>query len=457
MATKASRFFMTRQQNLAMRAMESTIRTVEQATERDSSLKWQPWTAWRFAHSAEKKATNHESPRTLPTWTDDGGKEQMDLSGKTCDLQLGEKPLIQRASLHMPLLCLKHGQSGCDGHVFGFLQDTTETCNILPQKPNSAVFVWIQKARKNAETGEEVMKIFAIRWQKVIDGLVWSKNTTQNVPTLWSTKTTWNGWKTKMKWSHQLKVKVRTSWLKWRNMEKISQTRAWAQARVKTKDTRKATKQTKRLELGANTLQMHLKQKMWMWLMCCKTQQKKATLKRCKNEFETQQFCLEFTKQNKTWHTVVCCAGSQFMTCDSVAMDIKRPNKWVFWGCTHIRPCISLAFPGRSQSRKWCAQHKNPRRQMARVAVATERQTICNRQNVGLLCLWLPGPKTQSEIRSIFHWLVLRRRTQKSRGTQNRAPERKRRMGQPHEPLQWISHWVVQSLESQKKRSFLMD
>ena len=65
------------------------------------------------------------NPLSMPTWND-GIKERYDMPQELQNLREGEKLLIQKVSVYLPLLHLQYGQLGIKGHVCCFPQDVQE-------------------------------------------------------------------------------------------------------------------------------------------------------------------------------------------------------------------------------------------------------------------------------------------------------------------------------------------
>ena len=80
-------------------------------------------------------------PDWLPTWKDDDGKTHFNLPDELIGLREGEKLLIQRLSLYVPMEHLKYGAHGCNGHCCCFPQSIQDVCNELPRISVEAVQV----------------------------------------------------------------------------------------------------------------------------------------------------------------------------------------------------------------------------------------------------------------------------------------------------------------------------
>lgn len=120
-----------------------------------------------------------ENPISLPTWND-GKKEYYNVPVELQGLREGEKLLIQRVSVYVPLLHLQYGQIGARGHVCCFTQDVQEVCNVLPRLPKDVTIVKVVRKFKKAGTsgkddGDYNAKTFCIRKDKVLQALRWLK------------------------------------------------------------------------------------------------------------------------------------------------------------------------------------------------------------------------------------------------------------------------------------------
>jgi hypothetical protein len=69
-------------------------------------------------------------------------------------LNKGKKLLMQQASCYVPLVCLKHGNVGNNGHVCSFPADVGNVCVILPRLLTNCQFVKIIKKHIAKDTSE---------------------------------------------------------------------------------------------------------------------------------------------------------------------------------------------------------------------------------------------------------------------------------------------------------------
>ena len=111
-------------------------------------------------------------PTHLPIWMNEHGVPQFHVPDELSKLSEGEKLLIQQAAPYVPMVHLKHGMYGSQGHVCSFPQQINEVCKVLPRKKVQAVKVIKNFKRKNGEKDELT---FMIRRQVVLDALHWLK------------------------------------------------------------------------------------------------------------------------------------------------------------------------------------------------------------------------------------------------------------------------------------------
>ncbi len=111
----------------------------------------------------------------MPTWKETStGQVHYELPEQLTCLREGEKLLIQKASTYVPILFLKHGQVGLNGHVCAYPKDVQEVCNVLPRKPSQIQLVKVQKTIQNGD--EVTVKTFTIRRKVVLEALLWLKD-----------------------------------------------------------------------------------------------------------------------------------------------------------------------------------------------------------------------------------------------------------------------------------------
>ena len=120
------------------------------------------------------EANQNSTAEGLPLWTDCHGNPQYNIPKELACLREGEKLLIQQLSCYVPILHLKHGQLGSQGHVCSFSLDISEVCKTLPRFPAD---VKVLKVVKNfqLDEGEIGTKAFYIRENEVLSALHWLK------------------------------------------------------------------------------------------------------------------------------------------------------------------------------------------------------------------------------------------------------------------------------------------
>ena len=109
----------------------------------------------------------------VPVWVDADGVIRCDIPEVLKNLTVGEKLLIQKYAVLMPVVHLYKGTLGIKGHTVMFPKDFTDICNELPRK--KVDMVYIIKEYENCASGELCQQTFKIRRQKVLSALQWLK------------------------------------------------------------------------------------------------------------------------------------------------------------------------------------------------------------------------------------------------------------------------------------------
>ena len=112
--------------------------------------------------------------KCLPTWIDKRHKIHYDVPEQLSCLREGEKLLIQRLSVYVPVYHLYKGQTACKGHCAAFQQDISSIVNELPRLPEDVEFVQVIKKYKDSK-GDLGEKQFVIRKSAVLEALYWLK------------------------------------------------------------------------------------------------------------------------------------------------------------------------------------------------------------------------------------------------------------------------------------------
>ena len=111
-------------------------------------------------------------PDWLPTWTDEHGNIQFRLPDELKGLREGEKLLIQRMSVYVPMEHLRFGSHGCHGHCCCFPQNVQEICDVLPRTKCEAIQVVKRYVLDDGNIGNVS---FRVRRTKVMRALIWLK------------------------------------------------------------------------------------------------------------------------------------------------------------------------------------------------------------------------------------------------------------------------------------------
>ena len=118
------------------------------------------------------KPWTYDYEKTLPVWCLDK-VPQFHVPLELSCLHEGEKLLMRQASCYVPLVHLKHGNVGNDGHVCSFPIDIGDVCVILPRLPADCQFVKIVKKHIAKDTKELCSTNFTVRRKVVLTALHW--------------------------------------------------------------------------------------------------------------------------------------------------------------------------------------------------------------------------------------------------------------------------------------------
>jgi len=89
-------------------------------------------------------------------------------------LTLAEKLLIQNVSPLVPVVHIKNGTIGYNGHVVSFYQDITNICNELPRLPSDVSVVKVIRSG-TTNTGKNISTSFNVNKYRVVAALCWLK------------------------------------------------------------------------------------------------------------------------------------------------------------------------------------------------------------------------------------------------------------------------------------------
>jgi hypothetical protein len=124
------------------------------------------------ARCERNKPWTYDYAKTLPVWYLNN-VPQFHVPVELSCLSEGEKLLIQQASCYVPLVYLKHGNVGNDGHVCSFPVDIGDICVILPRLPADCQFVKVVKKYIAKDTKELCSTNFTVRREAVLTALRW--------------------------------------------------------------------------------------------------------------------------------------------------------------------------------------------------------------------------------------------------------------------------------------------
>ena len=111
----------------------------------------------------------------LPFWYDRDGKMDFSIPDELKDLSFGEKLLIQKTSVLIPVVHLKNGRLGIKGHTCMFRKDLASVCADLPRKNFKVINVVHEYATGSTDEASFTHQTFKVRRDKVLKALLWLK------------------------------------------------------------------------------------------------------------------------------------------------------------------------------------------------------------------------------------------------------------------------------------------
>jgi len=112
------------------------------------------------------------SNRLLPVWYDVSGSVHYEQPDILSCLRFGEQLLIQRFSVFVPVVHIRNGNMGINGHCCCFKQEVSEVASVLPRKSSSIVVVLKGSIDRN---GAVFKQTFSVRRKVVMNALLWLK------------------------------------------------------------------------------------------------------------------------------------------------------------------------------------------------------------------------------------------------------------------------------------------
>ena len=111
----------------------------------------------------------------LPLWYSKDGKMHFDIPNELRDLSFGEKLLIQKTSVLIPVVHLRNGRLGIKGHTCMFRKDLASVCTNLPRKKFKIINVIHEYATGSTDEASFTHQTFKVRRDKVLKALIWLK------------------------------------------------------------------------------------------------------------------------------------------------------------------------------------------------------------------------------------------------------------------------------------------
>ena len=125
-------------------------------------------------HPTKFKREYYLKKNMLPVWYDEDGVPQYHVPDELQDLTFGEKLLIQKNSVLIPVVHISKGRIGLKGHTVTFRKDVMHVCDILPRMNVDMVDVLREMTDSDDGTSFR-QKTFKIRRSKVMRALKWLK------------------------------------------------------------------------------------------------------------------------------------------------------------------------------------------------------------------------------------------------------------------------------------------
>ena len=113
-----------------------------------------------------------EKNSMVPIWVDDHGVTHRDIPEELALLTIAEKLLIQRVSPLVPIVHIKNGTLGIQGHVCSFMQNIQDLAQTLPQLPQDVKALRMIRTYEGA-TGEIITRTYLVNRRRVMKALWW--------------------------------------------------------------------------------------------------------------------------------------------------------------------------------------------------------------------------------------------------------------------------------------------
>lgn len=130
------------------------------------------YTCHMCKHDTQQKVDS--SKRIGPVWFDRMDEIRYDIPAELQNLWLGEQLLIHKYSPYIPIVHIKHGTLGTQGHCISFPKDITTLCEVLP-RIDCEVIHYIRHSGNKYSGSTSKYDGFIVRKRKVIDALLFLK------------------------------------------------------------------------------------------------------------------------------------------------------------------------------------------------------------------------------------------------------------------------------------------
>lgn len=108
-----------------------------------------------------------------PFWIDNDGTKRFDLPDELKDLTVGEKLLIQKRAVLLPIVHMQKNKVGLKGHAVVFEKNIDDVCSTLPR--TKVEMVYVVREYTKSTSSQVTQANFNVRRSKVLGALYWLK------------------------------------------------------------------------------------------------------------------------------------------------------------------------------------------------------------------------------------------------------------------------------------------
>ena len=131
-----------------------------------------------FNHMHELVKKKKIDEITDPVWIDNNGDIKHELPPELIDLTLGEKMLVQKHAVLIPVIHIYKGRVGIRGNTVMFKKNIASVCETLPRK--KVEIVYVKQTYSEKTTNLVKTRFFKVRRSKILEALKWLKKYHRN-------------------------------------------------------------------------------------------------------------------------------------------------------------------------------------------------------------------------------------------------------------------------------------